>query len=377
MRDFQRTPGDPANRRVVTKLRFDEYARGWVDTFPGNTARGLSDSTREGYRRSIEAFAIPVLGRYRLAEVTPPDIRALIRAIEAHRVRGADDGAPMKATSIRKHLAPVKALFATAYADGLIPSNPTQGVRVAAGRAADPDDDGRVKAMTREELGLVIAALPEPWRPFLSFLATTGVRVSEAIGLTWADVDLGTTPCVAIRRQRYRGTVSGLKSRHARRTIPLHPDMAAVIRDLRARGYVGEDAPVFATRGRDGSAVPLNARNVQRRVLDPVVDALGLGWVSFHAFRHTCAYLLFEEGVDIKTVQTRLGQADPAFTLRTHVHLMDRGRTGGAGWARCGGRSSGSADFYAHNGPELLKQVPRYGVRPLGGKPEAVIVKPF
>lgn len=82
---------------------------------------------------------------------------------------------------------------------------------------------------------------------------------------------------------------------------------------------------MFSTRGRDGLPAPLNARNVRRRVLDPVVDALGLGWVSFHTFRNTYASLLFGEGVDIKTVQTWLGHADPAFTLRTYVHLMDRG----------------------------------------------------
>jgi hypothetical protein len=47
--------------------------------------------------------------------------------------------------------------------------------------------------------------------------------------------------------------------------------------------------------------------------------------VSFHAFRHTCASLLFANDKNIKQVQTWLGHADPAFTLRTYVHLMDDG----------------------------------------------------
>ena len=48
-------------------------------------------------------------------------------------------------------------------------------------------------------------------------------------------------------------------------------------------------------------------------------------WVSFHTFRHTCASLLFEAGKDVKQVQEWLGHADPGFTLRTYVHLMDDG----------------------------------------------------
>jgi hypothetical protein len=47
--------------------------------------------------------------------------------------------------------------------------------------------------------------------------------------------------------------------------------------------------------------------------------------VSFHTFRHTCASLLFEAGRNVKQVQEWLGHADPGFTLRTYVHLMDAG----------------------------------------------------
>jgi integrase len=47
--------------------------------------------------------------------------------------------------------------------------------------------------------------------------------------------------------------------------------------------------------------------------------------VTFKTFRHTCASLLFAEGRNVKQVQEWLGHADPAFTLRTYVHLMDEG----------------------------------------------------
>lgn len=51
--------------------------------------------------------------------------------------------------------------------------------------------------------------------------------------------------------------------------------------------------------------------------------------VSFHTFRHTCASLLFQAGRNVKQVQAWLGHADPGFTLRTYIHLIDEG-VGGA-----------------------------------------------
>jgi site-specific recombinase XerD len=41
--------------------------------------------------------------------------------------------------------------------------------------------------------------------------------------------------------------------------------------------------------------------------------------------RGTCASLLFEGGKNIRQVSQWLGHADPAFTLRTYVHLLDDG----------------------------------------------------
>jgi integrase len=307
-------------KRPRSKETFAQYAATWLDTYRGRTSRGFSDTTRRDYRRSIETYAIPFLGRQRLSDIEPPDVRELIRHLE---------GKGLRAGSIRKNLAPLKALFATAYEDGAIPSNPTQGLRVMV--AVDEDAGRKAKAMTRVELGLVLSALTDDWRPFFTFLAQTGLRISEAIAVTWADVDLGTQPRVSVERQNYRGTVKRLKSAHSRRTIPLSAGMVATLRERRAQSYRGEDAPVWTTPDRKltgGGVLPgtaINARNLRRRVLDPATGPLGLGWVGFHTFRHTCASLLFSGGKDVKQVQEWLGHADPGFTLRTYVHLLDEG----------------------------------------------------
>lgn len=301
----------PENRAVASRQWFEDYATVWLDTFTGRTARGIASTSLADYRRSMETYAIPFFRRYKLGEIEPPDIKRFAKSL-------SDGG--LKASSVRKNLVPLKSMMASAVEDGTLKHNPTIGVRISASQD-EHDEEPTAKAMTREELRLVLAALPKQWRPFFEVLAGSGVRISEALGLTWGDVDLGVVPRVSLRWQWYRGTRRRLKSTYSRRTVPLPPRVATMLRERRAAIYTGDDeAPVFATR----TGKPLAARNV-RRVLDSATDELGLGWVSFHTFRHTYASILFAEGKNAKQVQTLLGHHDPGFTLSVYVHLMDDG----------------------------------------------------
>ena len=58
--------------------------------------------------------------------------------------------------------------------------------------------------------------IPDEWRLLVRFLLESGLRISEAVALTWADVDLGRKR-VRVRRRVYRGKVAPPKSRYGRR----------------------------------------------------------------------------------------------------------------------------------------------------------------
>ena len=103
--------------------------------------------------------------------------------------------------------------------------------------------------------------------------------------------------------------------------VPLSAGMKTKLIARRRDAYQGDDAPAFASApGR-----PLYPQNVSRHVLKPAADSVGLGFVSFHTFRHTCGSLQFEAGRNVKQVQAWLGHADPSFGLNTYVHLLDEG----------------------------------------------------
>ena len=143
-----------------------------------------------------------------------------------------------------------------------------------------------------------------------------------------------------MREQFYRGERRKLKSGAGRRDVPLSEGLAVRLLAHRRDNYKGPKAPVFASK----AGTPLSASNVHRGVLGPAAISVGFSeevvskatgrprtrsTVTFHVFRHTCASLLFEEGRNVKQVADWLGHADPGFTLRTYVHLLDAGLGGG------------------------------------------------
>lgn len=313
---------DAGDRRPVARVGFEEYFEQWIESYAGRTAKGFGSRSRSLYRRSMEDHALPQWRTWKLADVEPADVRALFV-----RLRDAD----VSTSAIRGLRAVLSAMFATAVEDGLLRSNPVRGVRIPGLAVTKTELDEKAQVLTREELAFLLAEIPTEWRLFFEFLTHTGLRISEAIGLSWRHVDLGTSPQILVREQVYEGERQRLKSGHSRRDLPLSAGLAERLRAHRRDSYSGEAAPVFTT----AAGTELSRPNVASRVLKSAAESVGLvvegkdgdptPWPSFHTFRHTCASLLFEAGKNVKQVQEWLGHADPAFTLRTYVHLLDEG----------------------------------------------------
>jgi integrase len=303
---------DSVDSKPVERARFGEYFGSWIETYAGRTQRGFSETTRPEYRRTIANHALPRWRTWKLSDIGPRDVRELLAAMR-------NEG--LSTSMIRKTRASLSTLFATALEDGLIASSPTRGVRIPPPLADDRPEKERPKALTKAELATLLSAIPEDRHLFFEFLVHTGLRISEMIGLTWADLELEGSPKVKVREQFYRGKRKKLKSGAGRRDIPLAPRMTARLIAHKEANYSGPDEPVFTS----DVGTELIRGKVAENVLNPARDLVGMRWVSFHAFRHTCASLLFANGKNIKQIQTWLGHADPAFTLRTYIHLLDDG----------------------------------------------------
>jgi integrase len=224
-------------------------------------------------------------------------------------------------STIRNALNPIRALYSTAVAEGLVRFNPTAKVALPDRPSVDEDDhDDEVRPFTREQLKMVLQLAPERHRLLLRFLAATGLRISEAVALQWRHLHLdGSRPHVKVRRALVRGRVHPPKSRHGRRDVPLDPALVdALRRHHRETEWPEADHPVFAST----VGGPLQVNNLRRRQLAPLFQEIDAPWASFHSFRHTYTSLLIARGENIVRISRLLGHHSAAFTLSVYAHLL-------------------------------------------------------
>lgn len=162
----------------------------------------------------------------------------------------------------------------------------------------------------------------DPMRPLWALLTGSGLRLGEALGLRWSDLDI-TARTVRVegsmRHQdaRYRGSGPRLalnppKTSAGRRTAPLAGFAA---RELDA---LPRDA-VYVFHRHNGK--PLNPSTVQR-AFDAAVARAGLPKMRVHDCRHTAATLALAGGASLDDVKRMLGHSSIAITSDTYGHLV-------------------------------------------------------
>ena len=214
---------------------------------------------------------------------------------------------------------------------GLLQSNPAD--------LADPPPSTAVqKAGLKVWTGAELAAFLQQSEaegdrdhPLWRLIAATGMRRGEALGLRWADVDLGAGTVTVTRTLIIVDHVAQFgqpKTAAGARTIALDERTTAALRSHRARraaerlslgqGQASSDELAFA----DTSGDWLHPEAVSKR-FDRRANRYGLPHIGVHGLRHTWATLALRAGVHPRIVQQRLGHSTIAVTLGVYSHVTD------------------------------------------------------
>jgi integrase len=154
------------------------------------------------------------------------------------------------------------------------------------------------------ELAALVRHAREPYRASVTLLAYTGLRLSEALGLRWHDVDLVEGELRVrgqlqpARRTRPARRVERLKSDAGERAVPIFPAVeralvALLERELEA-GRGRDDDPVLCSR----RGTPFNQRNLAVRGVETAGAAAGLGKVTPQDLRRSFCSLAGRRRVD-------------------------------------------------------------------------------
>ena len=279
----------------------DEASVELIERFEAYLAHeaNASPHTIKGYGSDLRQFAGFLAERgTRLVDVDVHGVRAFLASLA---------GATKKTSAARK-LAALKHFFRHAAKLGDRTDDP------AATLAAPKRERFLPPHLTVDEMFRVLDGMQAPGpiaardRALLELLYSTGIRVSELVGLDWEDVD------------RRGEVVRVLGKGRKERIVPIGEIALERLRRYReflAAEKIRADA-VFVNR-RGGR---LTTRSVARFVEHYGLRAGAARRVHPHALRHSFATHLLEQGADLRAIQEMLGHASLSTTQRyTHVNL--------------------------------------------------------
>lgn len=271
--------------------------------------------TYEGYELIVRKHLVPGLGHVRLVKLTPQEVQRFLAT-------RSDAGlAPKTVDGIKRVL---RAALSDAERFGLVARNVAKLVRSPRGPRVE------VQIFDAAQARQLIAAC-EHHR--LGALFTTalacGLRIGEALALTWEHVDLQERRLVVSRSlQRQKGTGLVLvepKSRKSRRTLTL-PTLvvdrlkrhrtAQLKERLLAGGNWQPRGFVFTTP----VGTPLDICNVHK-VWHGLLRDAGLPRRRIHGLRHSCATLLMAQGSSLQEIAALLGHSQISVTVDFYGHL--------------------------------------------------------
>lgn len=329
---------------TTTSLTVGEFMTYWLEEIARPAIRRTTYVT---YESAVRLHVIPGLGRRKLKALQPQHIRAWLTAVsktcqccaqEKDAKRAAQSGETprccakgkcceqvLSGQSVRHLLRILRAALQAALEEELISRNVARLVKLRT------TADRRVRAFTASEARQFLGAAKEHRLYALWAVALAiGLRRGEALGLSWADVDLKAGR-VTIRQALYRVgrqlKLDEVKSEASGASVPLPAQLVGVLREHRKRQLVerseaGKDwqelGLVFTTK-LGGMVEP---RNVNR-MFATLCERADVRPIRVHDLRHSCATLLFTMGVEAATVQRILRHSSIAITTAIYLEVIE------------------------------------------------------
>lgn len=272
--------------------------------------RNASAHTSRGYLHDLAEFDL-FLQEKGYGGAGPADIdNFTVRAWLASLAR------KNKKSSQARKLSSIKAFFRFLKQQGIIDHNPAQPVKT-------PRQDSYLpRHLSVDEMFAVLDSVPQDSplqvrdRAILELLYSSGLRVSELVGLNRTGLELSA------------GAIRVLGKRRKERIVPVGKKAVACIERYIAESAVmcrrihgdgtQKKAPLFLNR----NGGRLTARSIARIVDTYTLHAGVLHKMSPHGMRHSFATHLLSAGADLRAIQELLGHESLSTTQKyTHLNI--------------------------------------------------------
>ena len=331
-----------------SKMLLSQWLDIWLSEYQGDKKY----LTIKHYRAQVDTHIKPALGALKLSQLTPHTIQKFYNGllvngkqapkrdgegnIEKKNGKTVYEAAPMSPKSVRNIHGVLTKALSVAVNIGYLRTNPADKVTLprVEKKELKPLDDAMVKAF-------LTAAEGDEFERIFKTIIFTGLRESEALGLTWDAIDFDKKSITVSKQLQKRSlkdggaTFAALKNDKTR-VLTAPTFVMDILKEqrtaqLEARFAAGELWQGWQTSREWGSALvftnPLGlplTHTTMRNHFKKIVTAIGVPDCRVHDLRHTYAVLSLQNGDDIKTVQGNLGHATAAFTLDIYGHVSER-----------------------------------------------------
>ena len=280
----------------------EQWMNHWLDT---HVDRKLRPSTAATYRRYVNKWIIPAIGKKRLDKLRGEHLEVIYRQME--------DAGRSDATRRQVHAILHRALKIAVRQEKIL-TNPADRVEPP---SVGKGSHGKLTLAEAKQILRSIADDDMRSRWVCALLA--GLRQGEALGLTWERVDFDRNVMLieqAIQQVPGKGLqVVDLKSRSSYRAVPMvGPVRELLLHERQESGYVW------------GGEKPIGPRADWEEWKHMLIRAK-VGHVPLHAARATCASLLADAKVSDKIIAEILGHSNVSITQKHYLHgdeLMHR-----------------------------------------------------
>lgn len=306
---------------TITAMTFDNLFQRFEDEY-------LRIHNSEGDIRTLvptyDKHVRPMLGHMEVSDIKRSDVYTVLSRMQSQGY---------SATMIRRARSCVSRTYNWAINSlGLDLVNPTQGLRF---KYQDPAEERQPRVIPQDVLERFVAASEgSKYYRYFQILAWTGLRPSEALGLQAKDIK---KDYLEIRRGVTRDGLSDLKTKAARREIPLTPELRQALIEQRAKeAFTTQEGWLFpAMSGRPSMDAVTSAfkrilkqttvwerggRNKQEKVqiIEKPVH------FTMYAFRHTFASKMAALGMSHVALRSIMGHTNISTTMKYYVDVTDQ-----------------------------------------------------
>jgi integrase len=294
-----RQKNNPTMGLVIDRFSREERIEEIVKQKPGEITitDALSYSTARGYRSYLSKHIKPRWGSTPLVDVKALEVTEWLKSL------------PLSPKTRGQMRAVLHLLFERAMLWGLIElqRNPIDLVKVkgTSKRMKKP------QILAPEKFQELVEVLREPYKSMAVVAMCTGLRVSEVLALRWEHIDFE-GGVMLVQQGVVNGRIGKVKTEASQDELPLDPAFAALLLERKGDRTEGLVFPSPVTGGCFYSGV------IQRQILKPRGEQIGITGLGWHTFRHTYRSLLDETGAPIGVQQKLMRHANVSTTMNVY-----------------------------------------------------------